>query len=166
MSAMAGKKGQPGAGRSAARFLAVQALYQASLSDISVDRLLAEFEQHRLQQDLDGADLLPADLPLFRDLVKGASAAADRLDDMLAAVLDEDWTVERLDLLLRALLRAGIYELSERLDVPARVVVSEYVDLAHAFFHEREPGMVNGMLDRLARDLRIEEFEPAHQPPD
>ncbi len=156
---MSQSKAKAGSKRSIARFLAVQALYQLAQRETSVEQVIAEFEQHRLQQEFDEGVLLPADLTLFKDLVRGVSAAADRLDDMLAAVLDEDWTIERLDQLLRALLRAGTYELSERLDVPARVVVSEYVDLAYAFFSDREPGMVNGMLDRLARDLRLEEFE-------
>ncbi|MCH7796366.1 MAG: N utilization substance protein B, partial [Proteobacteria bacterium] len=97
-------------------------------------------------------------------------AERDALDDMLAAVLDENWPVERLEILLRIVMRAGAFELSRRPEVPARVVVAEYVDLAGAFFGGKEPGLVNGVLDRLARALRPEAFEardaaPAGQGP-
>src|SRR5690606_9377291 len=91
-------------------------------------------------------------------LIEGVAREEATLDDMLAAVLDEDWTLDRVELLLRVLLRAAIYELSDRLEVPARVVISEYVDLANAFYDGRETAFVNGMLDRLAHFLRAEEL--------
>jgi N utilization substance protein B len=87
------------------------------------------------------------------------AAERDALDDMLSAVLDEDWPVERLETLLRIVMRAGVYELSRRPEVPARVVITEYVDLAGAFFGGKEPGLVNGVLDRLARELHPEAFD-------
>ncbi len=144
--------------RSAARLAAVQALYQVEMSDTSAEAVLSEFLNHRLEEELDGLRLAAADKALFGELVRGVAAEGGELDDMLAAVLDEGWTVERLETLLRIVLRAGAYELSRRPGVPARVVVSEYVDLSDAFFGGKEPGMVNGVLDSLARSLRPEEF--------
>jgi N utilization substance protein B len=98
-------------------------------------------------------------------LVKGVAAEAASLDDMLAAVLAEDWPVERLETLLRVILRAGAYELGYRPEIPARVAITEYVNLAQAFFHGKEPGMANGVLDRLAHSLRPEEFEDEDRQP-
>ena len=98
------------------------------------------------------------DRALLKELVEGVAKEEATLDDMLAAVLDEDWTIERLEILLHVLLRAAAFELSDRLEVPARVVISEYVDLANAFFDGRETAFVNGLLDRLAHVLRAEEF--------
>jgi N utilization substance protein B len=137
---------------------AVQALYQLEMTGAPSERVVAEFLAHRLDEELDGVTLAAADRRLFEQLVRGASAERDDLDDMLAAVLDPDWPVERLETLLRILLRAGAYELSVRPDLPVRVVISEYVDLAGAFFGGKEPGLVNGVLDRLARELRPQAF--------
>ena len=144
--------------RSAARLAAVQALYQVEMSDIAPEAVLSEFLDHRLGEELDGQRLAAADKALFGELVRGVAGEDGELDDMLAAVLDEGWPVERLENLLRIVLRAGVYELSRRPEVPGRVIVSEYVDLSDAFFGGKEPGLVNGVLDRLARTLRPEEF--------
>ena len=144
--------------RSAARLAAVQALYQIELSGAAPDVVLDEFLDHRLKEEVDGVRLDGADRRMLRDLVAGIAKEANTLDDMLSAVLEADWPVERLETLLRLVLRAGAYELSERHDVPPRVVIAEYVDLADAFFGGKEPGMVNGVLDRLARSLRPEAF--------
>jgi len=154
-----GRGGQRGAQRSAARLAAVQALYQVAMTGAPAEKVLAEFLEHRMAEDLDGLRLAVPDRRLLADLVTGVAAEAEELDDMLAAVLDENWPVERLETLLRVVLRAGAYEVAGRRDVPARVVISEYVDLADAFFGGKEPGLVNGVLDRLARSLRPEEFE-------
>jgi N utilization substance protein B len=148
-----------GARQSAARLAAVQALYQAELTGAPVETVLAEFLAHRLDEEVDGVSLAAADRGLLEFLVRGAGTKRDELDDMLAAVLDEDWPVERLETLLRILLRVGAHELSERRETPVRAVVSEYVDLAGAFFGGKEPGLVNGVLERLARALRPEAFE-------
>jgi len=158
---MTGGEGEPRPAdrRSAARLLAVQALYQIAITGAAAERVLAEFLEHRVDEEVDGLRIASPDRAMLGDLVRGVTAEAAALDDMIAAVLDEDWTVERLETLLHALLRAGVFELSERPRVPARVVINEYVDLANAFFDGKEPGMVNGLLDRLARSLRIEEFE-------
>lgn len=153
-------------GLSAARLLAVQALYQMILTKAPAKQVIAEFLDHRLKEDLEGLKHGAVNRDLFTDLVQGVSSQAEVLDDMLAAVLDEDWTIERLEILLLALLRAAAFELSERLEVPARVVISEYVDLANAFFDGRETAFVNGMLDRLAHVLRMDEFGEAGALPD
>jgi N utilization substance protein B len=152
-------RGARAAPRSAARLAAVQALYQVEMTGASVESVLAEFLDHRLDEEVDGLSLATADRRLLDELLRGTVAERDALDDMLAAVLDESWTVERLETLLRIVMRAGAFELSRRPEVPARVVVAEYVDLAGAFFGGKEPGLVNGVLDRLARALRPEAFE-------
>ena len=153
------KSGKGGAKQSAARLAAVQALYQAELTGAPVEEVLAEFLALRLGEEIDGVSLAGADRGLLDLLVRGVGKERDELDDMLAAVLDENWPVERLETLLRILLRVGALELSRRPEAPVRVVVSEYVDLAGAFFGGKEPGLVNGVLDRLARALRPEAFE-------
>jgi N utilization substance protein B len=152
-------KGRPTDRRSAARLLAVQALFQSAVTGAPADAVHAEFLEHRIGEAVDGLKTVTPDRALFGELLRGVSAEANALDDMIAGVLDEEWTIERLETLLLVIMRAGVFELSERPSVPARVVVNEYVDLAHAFFSGKEPGMVNGLLDRLARSLRIEEFE-------
>ena len=156
---------KPGSGRpkrpsglSAARLLAVQALYQRAVSDQSAAEVLREFLQHRVEETIEGLKHGAVSRELLGELVEGVVKNEDMLDDMLAAVLDEDWTIERLELLLHVLLRAAAFELSDRLEVPARVVISEYVDLANAFYDGRETAFVNGLLDRLAHVLRAEEF--------
>ena len=150
--------GRRPSGLSAARLLAVQALYQRSVAGQSAAAVLREFQQHRIDEEVEGLKHATVNRALLTELVEGVSKQEETLDDMLAAVLDEEWTVERLEILLRALLRTAAFELSERLDVPARVVISEYVDLSNAFFDGRETAFVNGMLDRLAHVLRAEEF--------
>ena len=154
-----GKNAKGGARQSAARLAAVQALYQAELTAAPVEAVLAEFLAYRLDEEVDGVSLAAADRGLLELLVRGVGRERDELDDMLAAVLDEDWPVERLETLLQILLRVGALELTRRPEAPVRVVVSEYVDLAGAFFGGKEPGLVNGVLDRLARALRPEAFE-------
>ncbi len=162
--ARAGKRTKGGAKQSAARLAAVQALYQAELTAAPVEIVLAEFLALRLDEELDGVSLAAADRGLLELLVRGVGKERGELDDMLAAVLDEDWPVERLETLLQILLRVGALELTRRPEAPVRVVISEYVDLADAFFGGKEPGLVNGVLDRLARALRPEAFEAPEAP--
>ncbi|MBM3600356.1 MAG: transcription antitermination factor NusB [Alphaproteobacteria bacterium] len=156
--------------RSVARLAAVQALYQIEMTGLTPEAAIVEFERHRLGRagqgpDVDGDTLAPPDRLLFADVVGGAEARRDEIDGMIGSVLVEGWTVQRLEAILRALLRAGIYELAGRNDIPARVIVSEYVDIAHAFFEGREAGLANGVLNRLARMLRPLEFgDDAAQP--
>jgi transcription antitermination protein NusB len=122
--------------------------------------VIAEFVKHRLGQEIEGENYGEADRTLFADIVRGASSRQGEIDGMLAAALSEEWPLPRLETILRAILRAGAYELLGRADVPPRVVISEYLDVAHAFFAGKEPGMVNGVLDRLARVLRQD--DPDH----
>ena len=146
----------PGRRRTAARLAAVQALYQIELAGASPATVVFEFLRHQLGREsaAEGEDFGVADEKLFADLVGGASARRDELDEHIATALTADWPLERLEIILRAILRAGAYELMARSDVPVRVVISEYLDIAHAFFSGKEPGLINGVLDRLARTLR------------
>jgi N utilization substance protein B len=158
------KRTTPAVSRSTARLAAIQALYQIALSGADPEQVIAEFAAHRLGEGIDGVRLLKADPSLFAEIVRGVVRSRADLDDMIAAVLVEDWTIERLETLLACILRAGAHELADRADVPARVVISEYVDLADAFYGEKETGLVNGVLDRLARELRPLELGARHGP--
>jgi len=146
--------------RSNARLAAVQALYQWEATGIRPEAVVKEFADHRLGEVVDEIALPPADLKLFTTVVLGAAAHVAELDDMIAAVLTEDWTVERLEATLRAILRCGSFELAHREDVPPRVVIAEYVAVCDAFFAAKETGLVNGILDQLARQLRPAEMGP------
>ena len=149
---------RPGHKRSTARLAAVQALYQVELSAAPAEDVVAEFLRHRLGQEIEGSRYADADRDHFAWLVRSTAARLDELDRLVLGVLAESWTMARLGALMRALMRAAACELLERADVPARVVINEYVDLARAFFADREPAFVNGALDRLARRLRPDEF--------
>ena len=140
--------------RSAARLAAVQALYQHASSHTPQARLIAEFHDHRLGAEVEGEQLSAADRPFFDDLVSGTLARLDELDALVASFLGTGWTLDRLDRLMLQILRAGAYELVARPDVPRAAVVSEYVDVAHAFYEKREAGFVNALLDRLGRSVR------------
>lgn len=144
--------------RSAARLGAVQALYQMDLAQTDLSDILAEFESHRLGQEVEGETYAAADHEFFRDLVGGVVRSQRTLDPAIDKVLADGWTLARLDSILRALLRAAAYELSERRDIPPRVTISEYIDVAHAFFEADEPRFVNAALDRLARTVRAGEM--------
>ncbi len=146
---------QGGSPRSAARLAAVQALFQIEQSKTTPEAVLEEFLCFRLDREPGYGEV---DRSLFGDLVRGASDRRADVDDMLAATLVEDWPLPRLDATLRAILRVGTYELLARADVPARVVLNEYIDLAHAFFGGKEPGLVNGVRHRLASRLREDEM--------
>ncbi|MDA0704152.1 MAG: transcription antitermination factor NusB [Proteobacteria bacterium] len=144
--------------RRAARLAAVQALYEIDLIGVTPKEVLAEFDRRGSGGMLEDGALLAADRPMFARIVKGVFGRGKDLDEMLDRVLSEGWTVARLEVLLRAILRSGAFELLARPDVPVRVVVSEYVGIAHAFLNDKETGMVNGVLDRLARHLRPAEM--------
>ncbi len=147
--------------RSAARLAAVQALYQIDHSGAAPGRVEEEFRQHRLGGSFDTGNDVAPDVDLFVELVRGVAAHERELDDVLRPSLAGGWTPERLAYVLRAILRAAVHELGERPETPARVIINEYVDVAHAFFDGPEPGMVNGVLDRLAQGMRPGEFEAA-----
>lgn len=140
---------RPGTARSAARLAAVQALYQVEMGDDSVARVLTEFHEHRLGSEIEGETYIRADRNLFDDIVSGAWARREELDALISRHLAEGWTLERLDRPMRQILRAGVYELVARPDVPTAVIITEYVDVAHAFYEHREAAFVNGLLDRV-----------------
>jgi N utilization substance protein B len=144
--------------RGAARLAAVQALYQMDIAGAGVNEIFAEFEVHWLGREVEGEEYLPAEAAFFRDVVSGVVREQRKLDPLIDAALARGWPLKRIEALLRAVLRAGAYELDHRRDVPARVVVSEYADVANAFVDADETGMVNAVLDQLARQMRGEEF--------
>jgi len=144
--------------RGAARLAAVQALYQMDLAGTGLNEILAEFESHWLGSEVEGTHYLPAEAAFFRDIVGGVVREQKTLDPQIDAALSKGWPLKRIEAVLRAVLRAGAYELACRHDVPARVVTSEYVDVASAFVDRDETGMVNAVLDQLARQLRSGEF--------
>ena len=152
---------RPANQRSVARLGAVQALYQMDAGGTPLPAVIAEFEAHRLGEEVEGEQLRPADRPFFRALVGGVVKAQRRIDPVIHAALPETWPLTRIDLTLRAVLRCGVYELLSRPDIPGRVVINEYVDIANAFFTADEPGLVNGLLDRVAHDVRPDEFSKA-----
>jgi len=140
--------------RAAARLAAVQALYQHEMEGTKIPTLLHEFHHHRLGATIEDVDYAEADVPFFDDLVQGAAARAGEIDRIVEAKLASGWTLGRLDKPMKAILRAGTYELLARGDIPVGVVISEYVDVAHAFYERREAGFVNGLLDAIAKDVR------------
>ena len=144
--------------RSAARLAAVQALYQHQMEGTAQAKLLDEFHRHRLggevDPDIDGAVYAEAEVDFFDDVVIGTLARRDEIDALLVAKLAEGWTLARLDKTMLQILRAGTYELLARKDVPTGAAISEYVDVAHAFFDPREAKFVNGVLDAVGKDAR------------
>ncbi len=169
------KRRPPSAGtrrKSAARLAAVQALYTVDVGEISPDAVLRDILQHGLgattlhsvpdEYDLDEREiempLVEPDSQLLTGIVRGVLARCDDFDRMIAGALSRDWTPERLEAVLRAILRAGAWELATRTDIPPRVTISEYVDVAHAFYAGTEPGLVNAVLDRIAKVVRNEEL--------
>ena len=142
--------------RGAARLAAVQALYQMDIAATGLNEILAEFESHWIGREVEGEQYLPAEAAFFRDVVGGVVREQRKLDPLIDDALAKGWPLKRIEAILRAVLRAGAYELDQRRDVPARVVVSEYVDVAHAFVERDETGMVNAVLDQIARKLRAD----------
>jgi transcription antitermination protein NusB len=140
--------------RSVARLAAVQALYQQSMEGTPTARLLDEFHQHRLGEPIDDAELADAEVAFFDDLVRGTLARAEEIEELLSAKLAAGWTLTRLDKTMLQILRAGAYELIARPDVPVAAAISEWVDVAKAFFDDREAKFVNGVLDAVAKDVR------------
>jgi len=140
--------------RGAARLAAVQALYQMDIGGAGVLEIVAEYEAHRLGGEIDGEQYRPADAAWFRAVVSGVVETQRVLDPEIRSSLTEDWPLSRLDATLRAILRAGAWELTVKKDVPIAVIVTEYVDVARAFFEGDEPKIVNAVLDRLARKYR------------
>ena len=150
------KSFRPANKRGAARLAAVQALYQMDVGGTGLLETVAEYESFRLGQEVDGDTYREADAAWFRDIVSGVVRGQTFIDPLIHSSLTADWPLARLDTTLRAILRAGTYEVTGRKDVPVAVVVSEYVDIAKAFYGEDEPRLVNAVLDRVARRSRGE----------
>jgi len=146
------------AARSVARLAAVQALYQMEVSSVGVEAVIREFTDHRFDRGIEGDGesdtLASADEAFFADLVRGVVASQRDVDAAVTRRLASGWRLERLDATVRAILRAGAFELAHRPDVPTEVVIDEYVELAKSFFEGPEPGFVNGALDGVAQDVR------------
>jgi transcription antitermination protein NusB len=145
-------------GRAAARLAAVQALYQMEVADKGLNDILAEFESHWIGREVEGEQYKPAEVAFFRDILSGVLAEQRTIDRDLDETLAVGWPLKRVEALMRAILRAGLYELKAKPDVPARVAIKEYVDVAAAFFANEEAGMINAVLDALARKVRPKEF--------
>ena len=131
------------------------------IAHTGVNEILAQFESHWIGQEVEGNQYLPAEAAFFRAVVEGVVREQRSLDPLIDAALEATWPLRRIEAILRAVLRAGAFELGHRSDVPARVVVAEYVDVANAFVDRDETGMANAVLDHLARKLRAAEFERA-----
>ena len=144
--------------RGAARLAAVQALYQMDIAGTGLNEILAQFESHWIGREVEGEQYLPAEAAFFRDIVGGFAAEQRRLDPLIDQALSAGWPLKRVEAIVRAVLRAGAFELDKRADIPARVVVSEYVGVANAFVDREETGMVNAVLDQIGRQFRPDEF--------
>jgi len=140
--------------RSAARLAAVQALYQQEMEGTPTTRLIHEFHAHRLGATIEDVTYAVAEESFFDDLVGGTAARKDEIDELITAKLAEGWSLARLDKPMKAILRVGAYELLARRDIPLATIISEYVDVAKAFYDKRESGFVNGLLDALAKGAR------------
>ena len=140
--------------RSAARLAAVQALYQLAMESTPLAKLLHEFHQHRLGATIEDAEYADAEVDFFDDLVSGVHARYEEIDTLVESRLAEGWSYERLDRTMQQILRCGAYELLARADVATPTIISEYVDVAHAFFEKKESGFVNGVLDSIAKEVR------------
>jgi len=141
--------------RSAARLAAVQALYQQEMEATPMAVLLHEFHQHRLGATIEDNTFADAEVDFFNDIVKGVDARRDEIDALVSANLAEGWSLDRLDRPLRQILRAGTYELIARADISKGSIISEYLDVAHAFYDRKEKGFVNGVLDAIAKTARL-----------
>ncbi len=144
--------------RSAARLAAVQALYQMDLTGKSLEAIIREFERHWMGKEIEDDQYKPADSALFRVIVQGVLDRQRKIDPTVDDLLAKGWPLKRIENVMRAILRAGAWELLYSPDVPVKVVISEYVDIARAFFEREETSMVNAVLDRLAREARAGEL--------
>jgi transcription antitermination protein NusB len=140
--------------RSVARLAAVQALYQMEVAGVGVDAVVREFSDHRFGVDIEGQRLAEADEAFFAEIVRGVVSEQVAVDALIRRRLAANWKLERLDATVRAMLRAGAWELLRRPDTPVEIVIDEYVDVAKAFVDAKEQAFVNGALDAVARDAR------------
>ncbi|ACV76190.1 MAG: transcription antitermination factor NusB [Zymomonas mobilis] len=140
--------------RSAARLAAVQALYQREMEKTPLNILLDEFHQYRLGATIEDATYTKAEPSFFDDIVRGVGTRCEEIDRVISENLSERWSLDRLDRPMRQILRAGTYELLARPDVPTATIISEYIDVANAFYDRQEKNFVNGLLDTVAKKLR------------
>ena len=145
--------------RSAARLAAVQALYQMDVAGKGLVDALAEFEAFWIGREVEGVSFKPAENAFFRDILAGVVREQRPIDGTVDAALAANWPLARIETVLRAILRAGGYELMFRSDVPARATISEYVQIAESFYGGDEPGLVNAVLDAIAREVRTDELK-------
>ncbi len=148
----------PAAPRSAARLAAVQALYQMDVAHTDLRDVIVEFSVHRLGAELDGDQLQAPDKSFFQNILEGVVKKQLEIDPLINEQLASGWTLSRIDSILRAILRSSVYELLCRSDIPARVIINEYIDIAHAFFEKEEARVVNGVLDHVAKKVRASEL--------
>jgi N utilization substance protein B len=144
--------------RSNARLAAVQALYQMEVSGAGVDSVVLEFIEHRLGQEMEGSILGEADGEFFSEIVKGVVNSQKRVDRLIDENLAKNWKLSRLDATARSILRAAVFELISRPDIPGKVVMDEYLEISKAFFESEEPKFINGVLDSIWRLARAEEI--------
>ncbi len=154
---------RPANQRGAARLAAVQALYQMDVGRQSLEDTLSQFAAIHKTREVEGDEYLPADADFFKQIVSGVIRAQLEIDPAIDASLRDDWPMSRIDATLRAILRAATFELVRRKDIPARVVITEYVDVAKAFFDEDVTRMVNGVLDSVARNAGRENEQTIKQ---
>ncbi|MEB3702931.1 Transcription antitermination protein NusB [Candidatus Bealeia paramacronuclearis] len=141
--------------RSLSRLAAIQAMFQIEQSGDAPSAVIREFLEHRLGQEIDGDHYLRADTTLFANLVRGCSQEITKIDELIAGSLAKDWTLERIESVIRAILRLGTYELKDHLETPTLVIINEYLELTRAFYdHDEEVSFVNGVLDKIAKILR------------
>jgi transcription antitermination protein NusB len=140
--------------RSAARLAVVQALYQLEMESTPIAKLLHEFHEHRLGATIEDMTYAEADVDLFNDVVKGVDARRDEIDALISAHLAKGWSLDRLDRLVRQVMRAGSYELLARRDIPVGSVINEYLDVAEAFYGNKEKSFINGVLHAVAQVAR------------
>ncbi len=145
--------------RAASRLAATQALYQMDVAAKGINEILAEFETFWIGKEIEGEQYKPAEVEFFRDILNGVLDAQLAIDRLIDTTLAAGWPLARVEAVMRAILRAATYELRKRKDIPARVVITEYVDVAAAFLGREETGMINAVLDKIARELRADEFE-------
>ncbi len=154
MTAKSSSPRRSASSRAAARLAAVQALYQQEMANTPLPLLLSEFHNHRLGATVEDEQFASAEVNFFDDLVSGVDARRTEIDTLIESALADGWTLARLDRPMRQILRAGVYELMARPDVPTGAAITEYVDVAHAFYERREAGFVNGLLDAIAKRVR------------
>ncbi len=158
MSSRSEKRGDKHSRRTLARLNAVQALYQLEQDPQTPSAVVAEFLTHRIGAEMDGDQFKDSDKPLFEDIVLNTKERQQEIDDLISQSLEKDRTPDRLEVVLLVLLRAATYEFLARIDSPAKVLIKEYVGIARTFFTGKEPALVNGVLDKIAKQVRAAEF--------